>query len=70
MLLSTHVSAIDFLGTDVQVLFAPLYKGLSIESFLEEGLKDSRVKDYLPDEKDRHRLPRQYVINVIHTIVG
>ena len=26
--------------------------------------------EYLPDERDMHRLPRYYIINVAYTIVG
>lgn len=63
-------SSIDILAKDVQVLFAPLYKGLKIETLLEEGFKDANVKHYLPDQRDLHRLPRQYIVNVIYTIVG
>ena len=37
---------------------------------MEQGYKDARVKDHLPDERDIHRLPRQWIINVVYTIVG
>ena len=47
-----------------------MYKGLKIETFLERGLQFPHVKDYLPDARDHHRLPRQWIINVIFTIVG
>ena len=63
-------STLDILAKDIQVLFAPLYKGLKIEIFLEEGFKDPNVKHYLPDQRDLHRLPRQYIVNVIFTVVG
>ncbi len=26
--------------------------------------------DYLPDQRDMHRLPRQYIVNVVHTVIG
>ena len=52
-----HLS-LDIKAADIKTLHAPLYKGLSIEGFLEEGAKDDRVKDYLPDERDMPRLPR------------
>ena len=29
-----------------------------------------KVKECLPEERDRHRLPRQWIIDVIHTNVG
>ena len=28
------------------------------------------VKDHLPDDRDIHRLPRQWIVNVIYTLVG
>ena len=28
------------------------------------------VEAYLPDARDRHKLPRQWVINVFNTVVG
>ena len=57
-------------AAEIQVLFAPLYKGLSIETFLEEAKKYPGVMEYLPDQRDMHRLPRQYIVNVVHTVVG
>ena len=58
------------MAKDIQVLFAPHYKGLKIQSFLEEGYKDPNVKHYLPDQKDLYRLPRQYIVNIIYTLIG
>ena len=52
------------------MLHAPLYKGLSIDAFLTEGAKNDRVMDYLPDERDISRLPRQFIVNVLFTIMG
>ena len=57
-------------SSDVQVLFAPLYKGLSIEAFLAEAKKYPGTMDYLPDPRDMHRIPRQFIVNVVHTIIG
>ena len=25
---------------------------------------------YLPDQRDLHRLPRQFLVNVLHTVIG
>ena len=63
-------SPVDIKAVDVKVLHAPLYKGLSIEKLLAEGKKTPRVAEYLPEERDIHRLPRQFVVNLIYTIVG
>ena len=52
------------------MLYAPLYKGLNIAAFLEQGGKDEQVQHYFPDLRDIHRLPRQFVVNVVFTLVG
>jgi hypothetical protein len=57
-------------AADIKVLYAPLYKGLNIATFLEQGGKDERVQHYFPDLRDIHRLPRQFVVNVVFTVVG
>ena len=51
-------------------LFAPIYKGLSIEKFLEEAYKHEIVMSHLPDKQDLNRLPRQFIVNLMHTILG
>ena len=51
-------------------LHVPLYKGLSIEAILEMGREDEQVCQHLPDERDIHRLPRQWVVNVIYSLKG
>ena len=51
-------------------MHVPMYKGLTIDNILAEGRKFPEVENYLPDEKDLHRLPRQWLANVIYTIVG
>ena len=60
----------DIKSDDIKVLFVPMYKELSIKFLLAEGMKDVRVADYLPDLRDLHRCPRNWLINVISTIVG
>ena len=47
-----------------------MYKGLTIDNILAEGKKNPQVSSYLPDDKDIHRLPRQWLANVIYTLVG
>ena len=34
------------------------------------GTQDELVKEYLPDERDIRRLPRQWVINLIYSLKG
>ena len=47
-----------------------MYKGLTIEAILEQGKRNDQVLTHLPDAADIHRLPRQWIINVIYTLVG
>ena len=51
-------------------MHVPMYKGLTIDNMLAEGRRSPEVNNYLPDEKDLHRLPRQWLANVIYTLVG
>ena len=46
---STHYDYLDIKAAEVQNMFAPIYKGLSIEKFLEEAQKHQIVMSYLPD---------------------
>jgi hypothetical protein len=36
---------------------------------MEFGRKTDHVRHYLPEERDLHRLPRQFIVNIIFTIV-
>ena len=56
---------------DVQVILVPYYDGLSIEKMLEFVGGIDAVMKALPDlERERLRLPREYIANVIYTLVG
>ena len=58
-------------GKDVLHISIPQYEGLSIEEFLKYGKDYKRVKDALPNEdKEVGKMPRQYIANLIHTIVS
>ena len=60
-----------FIHTDkVQYLSVPQYDGLGIKEFLCEAGKYPATEQYFPDADDLRRLPRQWVINVIYTLVG
>jgi hypothetical protein len=48
----------------------PFYEGLTIDQFLKEAFKHEKVKDYLPEGPDLARVNRQWVCNVVYTIVG
>ena len=55
---STHYDYLDIKAAEVQNMFAPIYKGLFIEKFLEEAYKHEIVMSHLPDKQDLNRLPR------------
>ena len=60
-----------FLHCDkVKYLAVPQYEGLGIKEFLQEAHKYPQVTDYLPEQEDHKRLPRQWVINVVYTLAG
>ena len=59
------------LGKDVQYLSVPQYFGLSVVDILEYGTASAEVKNALPVvEKETLKMPRQYLINVIYTLMG
>ena len=50
-------------------MYVPQYENLSIERILETARKNPRVNDYLPEDRDMHKVPRQWLINVVYTIL-
>ena len=48
----------------------PQYKGLTIDTILDFGRKVDLVRHHLPDDRDIAKLPRQWIVNVIYSIVG
>ena len=60
----------DIKCSQVSYLFAPQYNGLAIKHILAIARSHPNVLQYLPDELDWHRLPRQWLINVLNTIIG
>ena len=52
------------------MLNVPLFEGLSIENILEFTANYPEVTEFLPDERDRDRLPRRWICNLVYTIVG
>ena len=48
----------------------PFYEGLTVQAMLHESLKYPQVADYLPEEKDLAKVPRQWLANVIFSVAG
>ena len=51
-------------------MYVPQYENLSIERILETARKNQRINDYLPEDRDMHKVPRQWLINVVYTVLG
>ena len=51
-------------------LFVPAFEGLTVDTMLKEAAKYPVVFEYIPDSKDIPRLPRQWLANVLNTVVG
>ena len=63
-------SRADIRCDSVKVLFAPQYESLSISEVLKKARDWELVWQYLPDERDLHRLPRSWLVNLIFSVVG
>ena len=55
---------------DIKVIYCPQYENISVKNMMQEASKDPNIMQYLPDEQEIHLLPRQYLANVIYTVVG
>ena len=56
---------------DVKVITVPFFEGLKIETMLEYAAEYQHVMEALPTVKrEREKLPRGYLANLIYTIVG
>ena len=47
-----------------------MYKTLTVDTILGYGQSNESLKLYLPEEQDMHKLPRQWIINVIYSLCG
>jgi len=57
-------------ATNIKVLAVPNYEGLAIDDFLKKAKNYQIMSSYLPEERDIHRLPRCFIINLLYTITG
>ena len=56
--------------SEVKYIYVPQYKGLNVEKFLAMTKDFPKVLDYLPDSRDWHKLPRQWLVNVFYSVIG
>jgi len=54
----------------VSYIYVPLYETLSIKFIFAKIREHPQVLAYLPEEQDWGRLPRQFICNIAHTIIG
>jgi hypothetical protein len=54
----------------IRYLSIPHYEGLGIKEILSEASRYPETEQYLPEEDEFKRLPRQWLINVAYTIIG
>ena len=52
------------------MLYVPQYENLNIERILVTARKNPRINDFLPEDRDMHKVPRQWLINVTYTVLG
>ena len=58
-------------GKDIKHISVPQYEDLTIKEFLMYALGHPRVLKALPEsQKETLKMPRQYIANLIHTLVG
>ena len=47
-----------------------MYESMTLRIILNEGFKHEGVRRYFPEDRDLHRLPRDWCLNTIYSIVG
>ena len=57
-------------SADVKHINVPQFEGLSIKDMQTFAEQYPGVSRYLPIEKEAEKLPRQYIANLIYTVVG
>jgi len=54
----------------VKVLFVPHYENLNMDRMVTQARKNPLINPYLPEDRDLHKVPRQWFINVAYTVLG
>ena len=55
---------------NVKQLYCPQYENLNIVRILERAKQNPFIANYLPENRDMHKVPRQWLINVAYTVIG
>ena len=61
---------LDVRGNLVRILFCPHYEGLTCEDIWEFTNKYPNCQQYWPDERDRVKIPRAWLVNMCFTVIG
>ena len=54
----------------MKFLYCPQYEALNIARILETASKHPCFRLYMPEDRDMHKVPRQWIINVAYSVVG
>ena len=55
---------------DVKTLHVPQYKNMTLEKIMDFVRNKPRVGQYLPDEVDLPKIPKQWIVNVCAAVLG
>ena len=53
----------------MKLISVPQFDGLSINNILERGREHRELEQYLPEERDMDRLPRQYIATIVRGLL-
>ena len=54
----------------VKSIHIPQYKNLSLEKILSYAFTKPNIDDYLPDEMDLPKVPKQWIVNICAAVIG
>ena len=60
---------LDIKQDKIETLSVPMYNNLSIEEILTFAQGYDQVADYMPEERDMKKITRQFVIDIVNTVV-
>ena len=51
-------------------MYCPQYENLNIATILAHAKLNPNYENYIPEDRDIHRVPRQWLINIAYTVIG
>ena len=54
---------------EMRSCYCPQYQSLSIAHVLEFAFSYPNVRDYFPEDRDMPRLPREWILNMCHSLL-